>query len=187
MADRSGSVGPRSPTAGCDRPGKRPDAQRSKVYDAEHVVHRIFDRAADFPSVEVAGSFLTLPVERRFASIESIQRYLDQVRSLGWIRDGWPRANLPVVARERAGTSSAHYERAGAMIAVPGAKHGDRWALRELVVLHELAHHLEDDSTEPHHGPRYVSRLLELVGGVIGPEAELILRITFAENGVRAG
>ena len=43
---------------------------------------------------------------------------------------------------------------------------------------------LADDETEPHHGPRYVSRLLELVGGVIGAEAEFLLRVDRDEVGL---
>jgi putative metallohydrolase (TIGR04338 family) len=161
------------------------DAQRSKVYSAEQLVHRIFDRAVDYPTVDLVGSRITLPAERKFASLQSVQAYVDAVLSLGWVLERWPRAVAPVAVRERAGAGSAHYERSGSVIAVPGTSHGDRWALRELVVLHEIAHHLESDDTSPHHGPGYVGRLLDLVDGVIGPEAALLLRVTFAENGVR--
>lgn len=161
------------------------DRQRALVYDAEHLVHRIFDRSAEFPMVELAGSRLTIPVERRFASLDSVKEYVDQVMRSPAVLSRWNRAATPVSVRERSGRGSAHYQRSGAVIAVPGTTHGSQWALRELVVLHELAHHLADDATEPNHGPSYVSRLLTLTGVVIGPEAELLLRITFAENGVR--
>lgn len=163
------------------------DSQRSRVYDAEHFVHRVMDRAVDYPIVEVAGSRLTLPVERRFASLDSVAGYVDRVLLLPWIRHRWARASQPVSVRERAGHRSAHYERAGAVIAVPGTSSGDRWALRELVLLHELAHHLADDPALPAHGPAFVGRYLELVGGVIGAELELLLRITLSENGARSG
>ena len=55
------------------------DSQRGKVYSAEHLVHRIFDRSADYPVVEIAGSRLTLPPERRFGSIEEGVGYAQEV------------------------------------------------------------------------------------------------------------
>jgi putative metallohydrolase (TIGR04338 family) len=162
------------------------DTQRSLVYDAEHLVHRLLDRSADFPVIDVAGSRLTLPVERRFAALDGVQRYLDRVLHLPAVAQRWPRAAVPVTARERRGSSRAHYERAGAVVAVPGATAGSQWALRELVLLHELAHHLADD-VEPAHGGAFVERMVELVDVVMGPEAAFLLRVTFLDNGVTVG
>jgi putative metallohydrolase (TIGR04338 family) len=162
------------------------DAQRGLVYDAEHLVHRLLDRSAEFPVIELAGSRITLPVERRFASLDAVQHYLDRVRALPSVARRWPRAALPVTARERQGQGRAHYERPVAVIAVPGVTHGSQWALRELVVLHELAHHLADDA-EPAHGGAFVARLVELAEIVMGAEAAFLLRVTFLENGVRIG
>ena len=163
------------------------DTQRSRVYDAEHLVHRLFDRSADYPMIDVGGSRLTLPVERRFASIDSVQSYVDQVLSLGWVRARWARAAVPVVVRGRAGDAQAHYERAGAVMAVP-ANRSNRgnpaWAMRELVVLHELSHHLAD-GPEVAHGPEFVDRMLTVIDGIIGPEAALLLRVTLLDSGVR--
>ncbi len=163
------------------------DSQRAKVYDAEHLVHRIFDRSARYPTVDVAGSRLTLPVERRFASADSVQDYVDRVLALSWVRAQWARAAVPVQVRERAGDAQAHYERDPAVIAVPGYRANAAWALRELVVLHELAHHLAgsgSDQDEPQHGGAFVDRLITLVDGIIGPEAALLLRVTMLESGV---
>lgn len=162
------------------------DRQRSRVYEAENLVHRLFDRSADHPAVEIAGSRLTLPPERRFGDIAAVQTYVDRVLALAWVRRGWPRSTDPVRVRERAGAARAHYERAGAIIAVPTHRTGGGWALRELVILHELAHHLGADDEEAHGGP-FVDRLLELVAGVVGPEAALLMRITMLETGVRIG
>ena len=136
------------------------DAQRSRVYDAEHLVHRIFDRSAEFPVIEVVGSRITLPVERRFGSIDAVQRYVDGVLALEWVGRTWPRAADAVVVRERAGAAQAHYQRVGSVMAVPGYRAGSGWALRELVILHELAHHLADDIEIPH-GGAFVGRLLD--------------------------
>ena len=162
------------------------DFQRSRVYDAEHMVHRIFDRSADYPVVEIAGSHLTLPVERRFGSVEAVATYVQQVLALGWVRATWERASSPVLVRERSGAGQAHYQRAGSIMAVPGYRAGSGWALRELVILHELAHHLADD-IEIAHGGAFVDRLLILIDGIVGPEAALLLRVTMLDVGVVIG
>jgi len=162
------------------------DGQRGKVYEAENLVHRIFDRSVDYPVVEIAGSRLTLPPERRFGSIDSVQDYVDRVLALNWVRTTWVRAGVPVRVRERSGSTQAHYERAGAIMAVPGHRSGSGWALRELVILHELAHHLAE-GPEPAHGGPFLDRLLTMVDGVVGAEAALLLRITLLDCGVRIG
>lgn len=134
------------------------------------------------------GSRLTLPVERKFASVESVQRYCDRVLALGWVRTNWPRASVPIRVRARAGTTAAHYETEGAVLAVPLHFRGAAWALRELVVLHELAHHLAPRSCDlAPHGPEFCTRYLELVEGVVGPEAAFVLRIGMLGCGVRPG
>ena len=69
-------------------------------------------------------------------------------------------------------------------MAVPGYRAGSGWALRELVILHELAHHLAPD-IEVAHGGAFVDRMITLVDGVIGPEAALLLRVTMADVGVQ--
>lgn len=163
-----------------------PDAQRSRLYAVEDLVARILDRAAEHPVVEVAGSHLTLPVERRFGDIAAVQRYVDAVLALGWVRDRWPRAALPVIVRERRGAARAHYQWAGSVLAVPTPENGGRWALREMVVLHELAHHL-GPADEPGHGPAFAGRMLGLVEEIIGPEVALLLRVTFSDAGVTVG
>lgn len=160
------------------------DFQRGKVYEAEHLVQRIFDRSAEYPMVEVAGSHLALPVERRFGSIDAVQQYVSQVLALRWVRNTWRRAATSVTVRERAGGAQAQYLRPGAIMAVPGRRAHSTWALRELVILHEISHHLAD-TIEIAHGATFVDRLLTLVDGVVGPEAALLLRVTMVDAGVR--
>ncbi|MEU1983599.1 TIGR04338 family metallohydrolase [Nocardia sp. NPDC019395] len=171
------------------------DTQRGKVYDAEQLVRAVFDRAAEFGqrTVEIHGSRLTLPVERKFASVESVQRYCDRVLTLNWVVAKWERAGAPIRVRARAGTVAAHYEPGPGVLAVPvhgahSGRGGGPWALRELVLLHELAHHLE---SEPDgvaaHGPEFCGRYVELVEGVLGAEAGFLLRITLHDCGARLG
>lgn len=162
------------------------DTQRSKVYEAESLVRTMFERAEerDLRTVDIAGSTLTLPIERKFASVESVQRYVDAVLQLDWVRAAWPNAG-DVHVRERSGATASHYERATRTIAVPLHRGNRAWALRELVVLHELAHHLADD--EPAHGGPFVDRFLTLVAEVIGHEAGFVLRAMMLDTGVRIG
>jgi putative metallohydrolase (TIGR04338 family) len=170
------------------------------VYEAEHLVQRMFDRADQAPVVQLAGSTITLPVERRFASAASVQDYLDRVLGLGWVRDRWPRAGVAVTVVARRGQGQAHYQRVGAVLALPEERHlaeadapggavGLRapWALRELVVLHELAHHLADDPAEAAHGGPFVDRLLTLLDGIVGPEAAFVLRAALHDAGAAVG
>jgi putative metallohydrolase (TIGR04338 family) len=82
-----------------------------------------------------------LPPEARFASAPSVQRYVDDVLAHSTVRARWPAAGVLTV-RPRRGATAEHYERSdeGAAIAVPDRR--STWALRELVVLHEIAHRL---------------------------------------------
>jgi putative metallohydrolase (TIGR04338 family) len=154
------------------------DAQRAKVYAAEEFVRTLFDRAAEHGNrvVEFFGAQLTLPPEGRFATVAAVQRYVDEV--LTHVGD-----DRPLTVRARRGATAAHYERSeeGATIAVP--ERGATWALRELVVLHEIAHHLCD--VEPPHGPEFVATFCELAEAVMGPEVAHVLRVVYAKEGVR--
>lgn len=161
------------------------DSQRSKVYAAEEFVRTLFDRAAErgSPTVEFFGTQLTLPPEGRFASVESVQRYVDDVLALPGVRQHWPEVSRASVRARRAATA-AHYEnRDGAgVIAVPDRDTAD-WAMRELVVLHEVAHHL--CRALPPHGPEFVATICTLAETVMGPEVGHVLRVVYAKEGVR--
>jgi putative metallohydrolase (TIGR04338 family) len=154
------------------------DTQRAKVYAAEEFVRTLFDRAAERGNnvVEFFGTQLTLPPEGRFSTVAAVQGYVDDVLAHVGV-------DRPLTVRGRRGLTAAHYEfsDAGATIAVP-----DRWtswALRELVVLHEIAHHLSDAA--PPHGPEFVATFCELAEAVMGPEVGHVLRVVYAKEGVR--
>jgi putative metallohydrolase (TIGR04338 family) len=161
------------------------DSQRAKVYAAEEFVRTLFDRSAEHgsQSVEFFGTQLTLPPEARFGSVASAQRYVDDVLALPAVRKRWPDV-APLRVRARRAATAAHYEnRDGTgVIAVPDRQTAD-WALRELVVLHEVAHHL--CQAEPAHGPQFVTTLCELTELVMGPELGHVLRVVYAKEGVR--
>ena len=161
------------------------DEQKSRVYEAEGVLARMIDRRTDFPVVEAFGSRVAVPDDRKFGDIASVQRYVDAVLVLDWVRHLAPaRAGLVVRVRARAGATKAEYEFATHTIAVPPHRVGGRWAMRELVVLHEVAHHL---SAEPGHGPEFVTCLLALVEEIVGTEAGFLLRSSLLDAGVPAG
>ncbi|MGN7782278.1 TIGR04338 family metallohydrolase [Mycolicibacterium sp. 22603] len=153
------------------------DAQRAKVYAAEEFVRTLFDRSDGRGSLDFFGTALTLPPEARFGSVDAVRRYVEDVLALPAVRQRWPAAGTCAV-RSRRGVTAAHYE--PGVIAVPDGQ--SRWALRELVVLHELAHHLAGDG-EPH-GPGFVGTMTELAGWVMGPEAQHVLRVIYAKEGV---
>jgi putative metallohydrolase (TIGR04338 family) len=161
------------------------DSQRSKVYAAEEFVRTLFDRAAEHRSnsVEFFGTQLTLPPEARFGSLDAVQRYLDDVLALPALRKQWDDV-APLRVRARRASTAAHYENRDGVgvIAVPDHPDAD-WAMRELVVLHEIAHHLCDE--QPPHGPQYVTTLCTLAELVMGPEVGHVLRVVYAKEGVR--
>ena len=162
------------------------DSQRSRVYAAEEFVRTLFDRAAQHSSraIDFFGESITLPPEARFGSVESVQRYVDQVLALPAVAHIRPEPGH-IAVRSRRSAKAAHYANAGGtgVIAVADRLSAD-WALRELVVLHEVAHHLCGPDGAAH-GPRFVSTFCVLASAVMGPEAGYVLRVVYAKQGVR--
>jgi putative metallohydrolase (TIGR04338 family) len=160
------------------------DSQRAKVYAAEEFVRTLFDRAAAHGnrSLDFFGANVTLPPEGKFATVASVQRYVHDVLAHPAVRAQWP-GLPPVTVRARRGERAAHYEWTpdAATIAVPDRE--TTWALRELVVLHELAHHVAQ--ADPPHGPEFVATFCELASAVMGAEVGYVLRVVYAKEGVR--
>jgi putative metallohydrolase (TIGR04338 family) len=154
------------------------------VYAAEEFVRTLFDRAGErgTRSVEFFGAQLTLPPEARFASVDSVRRYVDDVLGMDSVRARWPEARSLAV-RGRRGVAAAHYEDDGSLATIAVPDQQTTWALRELVVLHEIAHHLSPAA--PPHGPEFVATFCELASAVMGPEVGHVLRVVYAKEGVR--
>ena len=165
------------------------DAQRQRLYDADYQVRRQLEFAADGArTVTVAASTLVLPLEVRFGSLDAAQRYTDAVRASDAFAARFPRAAAAGLRlRPRRGDRSAHYEAPGT-IALHEPRHGTGWSLREMVVLHEIAHHAahHDLPPEPAHGPHYAGAYLRIVTDALGPETGLLLTTAFADHGVVA-
>lgn len=142
--------------------------------------------AAGARTVTVAGSTVVLPLEVRFGALEAAQRYTDDVVSSAPFRAGFPRAAVtPLRLRPRKGGRSAHYEAPG-IIALHEPEFGAAWSLREMVVLHEIAHHAahHDLADVPAHGPRYAGAFVRVVTDALGPETGLLLTSAFADHRV---
>jgi len=156
----------------------RRDGQRARVYAAEELWRAELDAARlGAREVEVAGSRVVLPAELRFGDLDTVR--------------GWLRALVPAYpgvgelrVRSRRGQARAHYESPGT-VALPAPVLGEPWALRESVVLHEVAHHLA--GTAAAHGPAFTAALLDLVRHALGEEAAFVLRVRYAEAGARVG
>ncbi|HUR14647.1 MAG TPA: TIGR04338 family metallohydrolase [Mycobacteriales bacterium] len=151
------------------------DTQRSQVYAAEEAWALRLDAARrGARRAVVAGSALTLPQELRFGSLEDAQRYAEHHLA------GLP----PVRLRIRKGQAAAHYSPPDDL-ALPLPPYGEPWALRESVLLHELAHHVafHTDGTADH-GPSYTACMLDLVARVLGEEAAFALRVDYGSHQV---
>jgi putative metallohydrolase (TIGR04338 family) len=127
-----------------------------------------------------------LPLEVRFGTLDAAQRYTDGVVGTADFARRFPRAAAtPLRLRTRRGDRSAHYS-APDTIAVHAAPAGSGWALREMVLLHEIAHHAAGHDQPPAaaHGPAYTGTVVWLVTTTMGPETGLLLTTAYAEHGV---
>jgi putative metallohydrolase (TIGR04338 family) len=151
------------------------DSQRSRVYAAEEAWALRLDAARrGARKAVVGGSTITLPEELRFGTLEDAQRYADHHVT------GLP----PVVLRARKGQGAAHWSPPGD-VALPVPRHGEPWALRETVLLHELAHHVAFHTHGvADHGPSYTACMLDLVARALGEEAAFALRVDYGEHQV---
>ena len=145
------------------------DRLRSAVYTAEDQWSTLLDRGG---ALDFFGSTVQVPLQVRFGSLEHARDYVESVC----------RANdltVPTV-RNRKGGKRAHYEQG--VIAVSS---DHVWAMRESVLLHEIAHHmcvvhyanfLHDDC--------FAETMLALVYQQLGAEAHSLLRTGYLAAGV---
>ncbi len=142
------------------------DARR--VYAAEDTLLFMLEHGG---TVQFMGSSLTMPVERRFGDLDGVRRYLKAVRSQGW---GYPDVPEPAV-RLRRGHTKAHWE--NGVIALPDGIGQKGWAMREVVVLHEFAHHVTwHTAGATGHGEQFQEVYLSLLENAVGPEAAFVVR-----------
>lgn len=163
------------------------DAQRARVYRAEDAWAARLDAARQGASLAtIGGSALVLPAERRFGTLDAVEGYCARVLALPEVV-ALAGALPPPQLRVRRGAGKAHWEHPG-VVALPVPPRGEPWALRESVVLHELAHHVgELGGLSRGHRPPYPAVLLALVRAVLGEEAALALRVHYGEQRVEVG
>ena len=139
-----------------------------RVYDAENALLFMLDNGG---TAQFMGSSLTLPVERRFGDLDGVRRYLALVRARPW---GHPDTPEPVV-RLRRGAAKAHWD--AGVIALPDGIGEKGWAMREVVVLHEYAHHVTwFTAGATGHGHEFQEIYLDLLEHAVGPEAAFVVR-----------
>ncbi|TXI88297.1 MAG: TIGR04338 family metallohydrolase [Chryseobacterium sp.] len=155
------------------------DAQQSAVYSAEQLITALMDspHAEDTPTAFHGSTLPPIEQDRKFADIASVQRYVDALNTLNWgysSSDGVP----PVMVRNRKGSAKAHWEFPN-VIAIPFGRNGG-WACREMVVLHEYAHHaafhLHGETT---HGEWFQKIHCDLVRNAVGGVAGLLLTAAY--------
>jgi len=169
-------------------PARRPrDSQRSRVYRAEDAWAGRLDAARrGAPLARIGGSSVLLPGERRFGALEAAGGYAERVLALPEVVEAVG-AVPPPAWRLRRGATAAHWEPPGT-IAVPVPPHGEPWALRETVVLHELAHHVAAAGGRAvAHGPPFPALVLLLVAAALGEEAAFALRVDYGSERVEVG
>ncbi len=153
------------------------DLDRVAVYRCEDLYSRMCDRANP-PSgpvvTQLAGSEVMLPAQRKFSSVEEARPYIAAVLSA--VRPRWP-GGFPGVQLRRSRGESAHWE-APATIAIPES----RSMLREHVVLHELAHHIDHHVCPvggPAHGAHFRQVLCHLHRAATGVVGGWALQVIF--------
>jgi putative metallohydrolase (TIGR04338 family) len=168
-------------------PAQGRDAQRARVYRAEDAWAARLDAARQGAVLAtVGGSALVLPAERRFGTLGAVEGYCVRVLALPEVTT-LAGALPPPRLRVRRGARSAHWEAPG-VVALPVPPRGEPWALRETVVLHELAHHVgELGGLSRGHRPPFPAVVLALVRAVLGEEAALALRVHYGQERVEVG
>lgn len=149
---------------------------KKRVYAAEFNLRSMFDHAGEHRNAIVSGVTLTLPDERKFGALETVQCYVDWV--LDYVSDTYP--STPCTVVEGHGNLRKHAYHCGSQITLP-QRDRTAWAWREIVVLHEIAHHL----TPGHeHDAVFAGCLAFLLSEVIGPEAGWAYTVLLANEGI---
>lgn len=160
--------------------------RKNPVYRAEQMFEQWISAVTpDSPTVNCLGDTYQPEAEVRFTDPDAVQRYVDRVlehlRQKGCNYGG--REQTDVAVRPRRGEARATYEYLTRTISIPGRDVGTRsgWALREAVVLHELAHHLAGVNG---HGRAFRDTLVRLWEDIGSPVNAHLLAGAFAEEGL---
>lgn len=131
------------------------------------------------PAVTLHGCTVTVPVERRFAELADVQRYVDLVLALNWVRARYPRAAESITVER---SKKINIADCGSGVMRVNPDHS-RWAMRETVILHEVAHHLAPLGSA--HDVEFRTTYLHLLEELVGPEAAFLMRSNYTDQGLK--
>jgi putative metallohydrolase (TIGR04338 family) len=167
--------------------GSRQDPDQAAVYAAEADVRLCLDGLGEQgETVDFLGGMHTPEVEPHFSSPDEVGVYVERVcRHLVKVGTdfGGRQHQVPLV-RTRRGDRAAHYELANTTIAIPDHATAGGWALRALVVWHELAHHLTGATEETDHGAGFRATFLRLLEAIGVPEIAGMLLRSYERRGL---
>lgn len=145
-----------------------PDPDRVTLYDAENRLIGWIDRG---DPVRLDGTTWIPETDPLFATIEEVADFCAAATA----RLGVP----PVTVRARRGATRAEY--LDGEIRVPPLDVGGAWAMRGLVVMHELAHHLAHVAGDVDgHGPGFRTHLYRVLHDLGQPTNARLLELGFA-------
>lgn len=156
----------------------RATGPQERVYDVEDYLHQLLDMTSTSEEpvrYQFLGSTFILPQERRFASLENVQSYVDGVLALGAVKATWEKASDPVRIAVSKYDFRGMYSKG--VIYMPRSLD---YGMRETFVLHELAHHLSGSNG---HSDKFRECYCDLVGTVVSEELAWMMNILF-ENGL---
>lgn len=152
-------------------------SETATVYQAEFTLRDMLELS----TVHVHGRQIDVPPERRFTDIEAVQRYVDKVLALNWVRAKYPRAAYPITVKKKPSKTANEAACGGGLMYVPINSHV-RWALREIVILHEIAHHLAGAGAD--HRQEFRDCFAWLLEEIIAPEVGWLMRTIFWDRGL---
>ena len=151
-----------------------PASETRRTYEAEFLVRDMLDTG----HADLHGRRFDFGVERRFASLENVQDYVQRVLNLNWLRAAYPAAANPLrVVRSRVINKAS----CGSGILNMNNSFAGKWQMRELVLLHEIAHHLTPYEA---HTAAFRTCFAHLVEEIMSPEAALALRTGWWDLGL---
>jgi hypothetical protein len=148
------------------------DPDKEAAYTAEQQVRELMDMAVEVEdwTFDFHGYTMQLPQERKFASLESIRSYVNAVCNLSQVRARFPGRGTPKVA-EHDYIDIASYTHHDETINIRTHK-DSKWQQRELIVLHELAHHMAKGDG---HGPEWRGAFVFLIDECMGRQMAMVM------------
>ena len=159
--------------------------QTDSVYKAENYIRFLADEARKqdngLVSAQILGSTFNIPMDRTFGDIESVRRYANIV--IQRMSHKYPRMAGVKISQQARMKAKSYYRPSTHEIVLAGNVGADlnRWAMRELVVLHELAHAAAPVGES--HGAKFTAIFSELLEEMLDNNMGIIARMAYHEAG----